>query len=155
MKTAILVLSLLPLLSIPLANATISTPATGSFTAIFTVLSVTSADGNTIITVSETATLTGTLTGTRTAVGSEIIHPDGTFNAHDTGTFTGTVNGVSGTLVIAGESNGLDGIGSGRFAVGQGTAGLEGSHAEGAFQFMATGPTSTTGTYSVQFHSEP
>jgi len=155
MKTTLLLPLLLPLLTIPLASATIPTLATGSFTASFTVLSITSSDGNTVITVSETATLTGPFTGTRTAVGFEIVHPDGTFNAHDTGTFTGTVNGASGTLVITGDSTGLGATGSGQFTVGQGTAALEGFHAQGPFQFIATGPTTTSGTYSVQLHSEP
>ena len=155
MKHLFLLSLLLPILSIPLASATTSTSVTGSFTASFTVLSVTSADGNTIIVVSETATLTGPFTGTRIAQGSEIIHPDGSFNAHDTGTFTGTVNGISGTLVITGESTGLGANGAGDFVVGQGTGGLEGFHAQGPFHFTATGPTTTTGTYSVQLHSEP
>ena len=155
MNAAILALLALPLLSIPIANATTPTTVTGTFTASFTVLSITSSDGNTIITVSEIATLSGFLTGTRIAQGSEIIHPDGTFNAHDTGIFTGSANGVAGTLVITGESNGIGGIGSGDFIVGQGTGGLSGVHAQGPFQFTATGPTSTTGTYSVQFHADP
>ena len=155
MKAALLALLALPLLSIPFAHATTPTTVTGTFTASFTVLSVTSSDGNTIITVSEIATLSGFFTGTRIAQGSEIIHLDGTFNAHDTGIFTGSANGVAGTLVITGESNGIGGTGSGDFIVGQGTSGLSGVHAQGPFQFTATGPTTTTGTYSVHFHADP
>jgi|SRR5438445_2890463 len=154
MKAALLALLALPLLSIPFANATTSITATGTFTASFTVLSITSSDGNTIIMVRENATLSGFFIGTRIALGFEVIHPDGTFNAHDTGIFTGTANGVAGTLVISGESNGIGGVGSGDFTVGQGTAGLSGAHAEGPFQFTAAGPTSTTGTYSVLFHTD-
>src|SRR3989442_3858170 len=84
----------------PMANASIPTSATGSFTATVTVISISQADGNTIITAIETQTLSGFLTGTRIAIGVGIIHPDGTFNAHDSGTFTGTVNGLSWTPVI-------------------------------------------------------
>ncbi len=105
MKTALLALLVLSLLSIPFAHATTPTTVTGTFTASFTVLSVTSSDGNTIIAVTEIATLSGFFTGTRIAQGSEVIHPDGTFNAHDTGIFTGTANGVAGTLVITGASD--------------------------------------------------
>ncbi len=154
MKTALIAILTLPLLFIPLANATTPTTVSGSFAASFTVLSITRSGGNTIITVMETATLSGFFTGTRIAQGSEIIHADGTFNAHDTGTFTGTANGQSGTLVITGESNGLGSIGSGDFAIGQGTTGLAGDHAQGSFQFTATSPTTTIGTYSVQFQSD-
>ncbi len=155
MKAALLAILALPLLSISFAHATTPTTVTGTFTASFTVLSITSSDGNTILTVTEIATLSGFLTGTRTAQGSEVIHPDGTFNAHDTGIFTGTANGVAGTLVITGESNGIGGTGFGDFIVRQGTTGLWGVHAQGPFQFTATGPTTTTGTYSVQFHANP
>ncbi len=155
MKTRILALLALPLLFLPLASATTPTTVSGSFTASFTVLTVTVSGGNTIITVTETATLSGFFTGTRIAQGSEIIHPDGTFNAHDTGIFAGTINGMSGTLVINGESTGIGVTGAGNFTVGQGTEGLTGMHAQGPFQFTATGPTTTAGSYSIQLHSSP
>ncbi len=152
MKTRTLALLALPLLFLPFANATTPTTVSGSFTASFNVLTITVSGGNTIITVAETASLSGFFTGTRIAQGSEIIHPDGTFNAHDTGIFTGTINGMSGTLVINGESSGIGITGAGNFTVGQGTQGLTGVHAQGPFQFTATGPTTTAGTYSVQLH---
>jgi hypothetical protein len=149
MKTILLFVMALPLLLTPLAHANPPTTATGTFTATFTILAVTTAGGNTIITVNETATLTGSFVRTRIAQGSEIIHPDGSFIASDTGTFTGTVNGVSGTLVIAGHSTGTGGTGAGSFVINQGTDDLADVHGLGPFQFTATGPTSTTGTYSV------
>ena len=93
-----LILSLVLLM--PIASASTPASATGSFTATVTITSISQADGNTIITAIETQTLSGFLTGTRIANGVEIIHPDGTFNAHDTGTFTGTVNGRSETAII-------------------------------------------------------
>jgi len=139
----------------PMANASIPTSATGSFTATVTVTSISQADGNTIITAIETQTLSGFLTGTRIAIGVEIIHPDGTFNAHDSGTFTGTVNGMSGTAVITGSSTGTGATGSGQFVVELGTAGLSGLHAQGTFQPTVTGPTTVTGTYSLQYHFDP
>ena len=147
-----LLLSLVLLM--PIASASTPASATGSFTATVTITSISQADGNTIITAIETQTLSGFLTGTRIANGVEIIHPDGTFNAHDTGTFTGTVNGMSGTAVITGSSTDTGASGSGQF-VEQGTAGLAGLHAQGIFQPMVTGPSTVTGTYSLQYHFDP
>jgi len=153
MKTIFLLAMALPLLITPLAHATPPTTATGTFTASFTVLTVTTAGENTIITVNETATLTGSFVGTRIAQGSEIIHPDGSFVAMDTGTFTGTLNGVPGTLVITGHSTGTGATGAGSFVVNQATSALTDMHGFGPFEFSATGPTSTTGTYSITLHT--
>jgi len=153
MKTILLMTLALLAPIAPFAHASPPTTATGTFTASFTVLSVTTAGGNTIITVNETATLTGSFVGTRIAQGSEIIHPDGSFVAMDTGTFTGTLNGALGTLVITGHSTGVGGTGAGGFVVNDGTGALEDVHGYGPFQFTATGPTSTTGTYSVTIHT--
>jgi hypothetical protein len=44
------------------------------------------------------------LSGTRLATGIEIFHPDGTFVANDSGTFTGTIGGRTGSPVFAGLS---------------------------------------------------
>jgi len=148
-----LILSLVLLM--PIASASTPASATGSFTATVTITSISQADGNTIITAIETQTLSGFLTGTRIANGVEIIHPDGTFNAHDTGTFTGTVNGRSETAIITGSSTGTGASGTGQFVVEQGTAGLAGLHAQGIFQPTVTGPSTVTGTYSLQYHFDP
>src|SRR3989454_6790620 len=121
-----LVLSLI--LLVPMANASIPTSATGSFTATVTITSISQADGNTIITAIETQTLSGFLTGTRIAEGVEIVHPDGTFNAHDTGTFTGTVNGRSETAIITGRSTGTGAACTGQFVGEQGTPRVAGTH---------------------------
>src|SRR5213595_3456773 len=107
MKTIFLLAFALLTVLTPFAHATPPTTATGTFTASFTVLSVTTAGGNTIITVNETATLTGSFGGTR----------------------------------------------AGGFVVNDGTGALEDIHGYGPFQFTATGPTSTTGTYSVTIHA--
>src|SRR5256712_10138923 len=135
----------------PMANASIPTSATGSFTATVTVTSISQADGNTIITAIETQTLSGFLTGTRIAEGVEIIRPAGTFNAHDSGTFTGTVNGMSGTAVITGSSTGTGATGSGQFVVELGTAGLSGLHSPGTFQPTVTDPPTITGIFPLPY----
>jgi Protein of unknown function (DUF3224) len=157
LKTAFPMLFLLLslLLLTPLANASTPTTGSGSFTSTATNISVSQADGNTIITATETQILSGFFTGTRVAEGIQVIHPDGTFNAHDTGTFTGTVDGRSGTVVITGSSTGVGDSGSGQLVVEQGTGGLAGLHAQGTFQPTITGPTTAAGTYSVQFRFDP
>jgi hypothetical protein len=157
LKTAFPVLFLLLslLLLTPLASASTPTAGSGSFTSTASNISVSQADGNTIVTATETQTLSGFFRGTRVAEGVEVIHPDGTFNAHDTGTFTGTANGRSGTMVITGSSTGVGDSGSGQLVAELGTAGLAGLHAQGTFQPMITGPTTAAGTYSVQFHFDP
>lgn len=156
-KTAFpLLLLLLPLLLLAqVANA--STPATGSgsFTSTATNISVRQADGDTIITATETQILTGFFNGTPVAEGVQVIHPDGTFNAHDTGTFTGTADGKSGTVVITGSSSGAGDSGTGQLVAELGTGELAGLHAQGTFQPTITGPTTAAGTYSVQFHFDP
>ncbi len=144
----------LPVLA-PLASASTATTGSGSFTSTVAITSVRQADGNTIIAGVETQTLSGFLSGVRVAEGIQVIHPDGTFNAHDTGTFTGTANGRSGTAVITGTSTGVGTAGAGQLVVEQGTAGLAGLHAQGTFQPTFTGPTTAAGTYSVQFHFDP
>src|SRR5205809_3023136 len=149
MKTIFLLAFALLTVLTPFAHATPPTTATGTFTASFTVLLVTTAGGNTIIAVNETVTLTGSFAGTRIAQGSEIIHPDGSFIASDTGTFTGTLDGALGTLVIAGHSTGVGGTGAGGCVVNEGTGALEDSHGYGAFQLSGTGPSRATGTFPV------
>ncbi len=98
---------LLPLILLPArANASTLPADSGNFTSTVEITSVRHADGNTIIAGVETQTLTGLFTGTRVASGLEIVHADGTFEAHDSGTFTGTVDGRPGTVVISGSSTG-------------------------------------------------
>ena len=58
------------------------------------------AGGNLIIDLSADVSYTGTFTGTSTVHGTLILHPDGTANAHDVEVFTGTVNGVPGTVTF-------------------------------------------------------
>ena len=70
--------------------------------------SVTHADGNTIIEGNDRAIINGTFTGLNVAHFTLIIHPDGSFNDHEIGVFTGKA-GTCGTgnvpfnAVIGGE----------------------------------------------------
>lgn len=100
-----LLLVLIPFLLVgTLAGVSTASPqplATGTITnTSATFDSVRSADGNLIIGVSATATYTGTLSGTSTLHGTLIVHEDGSANFHDVEVFTGTVNGVPGTITF-------------------------------------------------------
>lgn len=156
MKILKAVLAALPLLAslllLPAAHASTLSSGSGSFTTVGDVISVRQADGNTIVTATEVQTLTGVLSGTRTATGIEIFHPDGTFTAHDSGTFTGTVEGRTGSITISGASSGTGNTGSGQIVGDRGAGGLAGLHVQGTFQPVITGPTTAQGTYSVQYH---
>jgi hypothetical protein len=134
------------------ASASALSSGSGSFTTTGQVISVRQADGNTIVTATEVQTLTGVLAGTRMATGIEIFHPDGSFTAHDSGTFTGTVEGRTGSITISGASSGTGNSGSGQIVGDRGTDGLAGLHLQGTFQPVITSSTTAEGTYSVQFH---
>lgn len=96
-----LVLALLGAIAAGAANA--SPPFAASGTLAYTSStfnSVRTADGNVIINLSATVAYTGTLSGTSELEGVLIFHPNGTANFHDLETFTGTVNGVPGTVTF-------------------------------------------------------
>jgi hypothetical protein len=144
---------LLPLLLSPAAaNASPLATGGGSFTGTFEITSSTQVDGNTILQGVEVVHLTGLFTGTRIATGFEIIHADGSQEAHDSGTFTGTVDGRAGTVLIAGSSQGTGNTVNGIQQDTQGTGDLAGLHAQGTFQTTMTGLNTVEGTYSVQYH---
>ena len=137
------------------AGAAASPPAPASGTLTYTSSSFNSihiAGGNTFIDLSATVTYTGTLTGTSQLHGVLIFHPDGTANFHDVEVFTGTVNGVPGSitfnlkgssdpnLVVTATATVVDSTG--------GLAGLHGVLDEAAVVIdKAVGP---VGTYSGQ-----
>jgi len=156
LKTAFAMLSMLaPLLLLPAsANASTLLSGSGSFTATGGIISVRHVHGNTIVTATEVQPLTGVLNGVRRAEGVTIFHANGTFEAHDTGIFTGIVDGKWGTIVISGASTGAGNTGNGTIFGYQGTGGLAGLHFHGTFQPVITGPTTAKGTYSIQYHFE-
>lgn len=56
-----------------------------------TIVDVQVADGNTIVIADEVAAVSGGFEGTLTVTTRYVFHPDGHFNLHSDGTFTGTV----------------------------------------------------------------
>src|SRR4029450_12939173 len=91
------------------AAASPPTEASGTFTTTSaTFNSMREVGGNTIIDLTSTVAYTGTFTGTSTVHGILIFHSDGVgaqfppwrANFHDVEVFTGTVNGVPGTVTF-------------------------------------------------------
>ena len=84
-------------------SAPASPPATVSGSYVYTDSwfdSFRSAGGNAIIELNATVEYTGTFTGTSTVHGKLVAHADGSANFHDVEVFTGTVNGVPGTVTF-------------------------------------------------------
>jgi hypothetical protein len=155
------------ILSLPLAvilalvvvtSAGASPPTTGSGTITTTSATLTNRrqdGGNTTFDVTATDADTGTFTGTSTYWGTLTFHPDGSATAKDVETFTGTVNGVPGTVtfnLVAG--NDRDGTYEGTDTIISATGGLAGLH--GVMTQVGTiGANGPVGTYTAQLHSAP
>jgi hypothetical protein len=83
------------------AAASPPTPVSGTVGNTSTTFnSVQVAGGNLIIDLTATAAYTGNLVGTSTINGTLILHADGSASFHDVEVFTGTVNGVAGTVTF-------------------------------------------------------
>ena len=133
------------------AVASPPTTASGTFTyTSSTFNSIRSAGGNIIIDLSATVSYTGTFSGTSTVQGTLIIHADGSANFYDVETFTGTVNGVTGTVTfnLTGRNGPSLDIGATDTIVSA-TGDLAGLH--GVLSEVATlGANGPIGTYSGQ-----
>ena len=134
-------------------GAAASPPETGSGSYVVTSADITDVrfgdDGTVFVTETEYADATGTLIGTFAHDLVVAIHPDGSLNFRGKGTFTGTVDGMSGSFedtlegqgsVVSGELRGTITIlkGFGHLAGLQGRVTIEGIPATG-------------GTYVVEF----
>ncbi len=136
----------------PAANASMPGPAAGAWAITITSESVSTADGNTIIAFTFDETITGTVAGTRVGSGRLVIHPDGTVNAHDQGSFIGTVVGMTGSATTTAEASGTISALTGHVVVGDGRDGLAGVHGDFFIFGSASGPSSFAGTYTGQVH---
>jgi hypothetical protein len=136
------------------------TSASGTFTTTSaTFNSARSADGNTIVDLSATLAYTGTFNGSSTLRGHLILHPNGSANFHDLETFTGTVNGVPGTVTFNLAGTGRPGSTAGSFVyqatqvIVSGTGDLGNLHGVltqvGTVPDTAAGP---VGTYTGNIH---
>jgi hypothetical protein len=133
-------------------GAQASTLESGSGTFLNTLTPVASrmADGNTLVDFTLVETTTGFYAGTRVGRGSLVIHPDGTFTAHSSGVFTGTIAGRSGTAILSAQAEGTFAAGTGHAEVGDGTGGLAGVHCRLSITGAAVDPTTFAGTYTAQ-----
>ena len=144
------------------AAAAPPTLASGAFTTTSATFNSTrEAGGNTIFDLTGTLSYTGTFTGTSTVRGILIIHADGSANFHDVEIFTGTVNGVPGTLTYNVAGTGRPGPSAGTFitqatqVIVSGTGDLANLHGVlkqvGTVLDPAVGP---FGTYTGTIHSD-
>jgi hypothetical protein len=111
--------------------------------------------GNTIIDdLSATVSYTGTFSGTSTVQGRLILHADGTANFRDVETFSGTVNGVPGTVTfrLEGTTNG-EGVVNATDAIVSATGALAGLHGVLSLVGTVPSPNGPVGTYSGRIQS--
>jgi hypothetical protein len=140
-------------------------PASGTFTTTSaTFNSMREVGGNTIIDLSSTIAYTGTFTGTSTVHGLLIFHSDGVgpqfppwrANFHDVEIFTGTVNGVPGTVTFnLNGSNDPSGAVKGTYTIVSATGELAGLHGVLSQVGKIETPSGPFGTYTgqIQFGS--
>ena len=132
------------------ANADEPVQGGGTFTISFTPVPERTANGNTFIDYTFTETTLGIFDGTRVGSGELVIHADGSLNTINSGTFTGTIAGRSGTAEMSFRGSGTFASAGGSYTVTGGTGRLAGVHAEGKDSGSATGPTTFAGTYSFK-----
>jgi hypothetical protein len=129
-----------------------STPVSGSGTFQITFVPIVerTADGNTLIDYTFVENTVGIVDGTRIGSGELVIHADGSFNTENSGIFTGSMAGKSGTAEGTYRGSGTFASAGGNLSVTQGTDGLAGVHAEGMDSGSAIGPTTFAGTISFR-----
>lgn len=134
------------------AHASTPMPATGTFEYTdSTFHDIRSAGGNTIIEDNVAHVIySGTFTGTSTVEGLLIFHPDGSATAVDTETFTGTVNGVPGTVTMRLTGGGPVPLFQGTDVILSATGALAGLHGVLDEAGLVTIPQGPSGTYSGQ-----
>jgi hypothetical protein len=131
-------IALMPILTTPAVFATPPITVTAIVALVPTPIEQKIAGGNTILVVTFADTYTGTFAGSASGIANVVIHK-GSLNVHHTDTFTGTVNGRSGTMVIRFEGQG-EGVGlplKGNWVIISATGDLATIHGEGTFEGIA------------------
>jgi len=155
-RALVVVLGALPLvllLSFPAAATGPPALATGSFTQVsFTSSNERVVGGVFMFDFTETDVLTGTLMGTSVVEGSCVVRQTGMAICQGLETFTGTVDGLSGTAEFWNvfEVNGATGSFSGRFTALGGSGELASLQGQGTFE-----GTGATGTYALRITFAP
>lgn len=96
----IYIVAFLPTLLTPAVHATPTIPVSGTFDYTYVITGIREADGNVFIYATEDEVWLGDFAGTSQAVFRVEIFSEGFWNVWLRSTFTGTVQGKSGTLVI-------------------------------------------------------
>lgn len=122
----------------------------GTFTISFSPVLERTSDGNTFLDYTFIENSVGIVDGTRVGSGELVIHADGSFNTANTGVFTGTIAGRSGTAQMDFWGSGTFALAGGSYTVTHGMGGLAGVHAEGKDSGSATGPTTFAGINSFK-----
>jgi hypothetical protein len=122
------------LMAVP-ASASPPSPVSGTFAVVTaTTTSTRTADGNTFITLTRTATIAGTFTGTTTDNVTLVMHSNGTTSLRGAGTCVCSLGALTGTIEYRFNGKGtFPTSASGRYVAGRGTGGLAGFHAQGPF----------------------
>lgn len=141
-------------IGISAGGAPASPPATVSGSYVYTdswFESFRSAGGNAIIELRATVEYTGTFTGTSEVHGVLIAHADGSANFRDVEVFTGTVNGVPGTVTlnIAGSNDSALNV-KATSTIVSATGALAGLHGTLRLAGTVQIPQGPVGTYSGQ-----
>lgn len=134
----------------PAAYAGEPTQGVGTFTVSFSPVFERMANGNTFLDYTFVENSLGIADGTRIGTGEVVIHADGSLNTSNTGTFTGSIAGVSGTTEMDYRGSGTFALAEGSYTATHGTGGLAGVHVEGTDSGSATGPTTLAGTNSFK-----
>ena len=154
LKILLLAMTFFSLVSV--ANASKPSTGTGSFTSsTSSVVSMRTAGENILLNGKFTLTITGIMAGTCGGTSHSVMLPNGHGTTHGSCTFTGSVGDRTGTAVLRFQATGQGVSFQGRDVIEQGTAGLAGLHGTGTFQGMATGATTSAGTYSTNVHFDP
>lgn len=153
LKIVLLATAFLSLVSV--AYASKPSTGTGNFTASSTVVNTRTAGENTVFDSKISFTATGMLAGTCVGTSHSVLLPNGHGTTHGVCTFNGSIMGKSGTVIFRFQATGEGASFQGRIVGGHGSGGLAGLHSTGTFQGMATGATTSAGTYSANVHFDP
>ena len=132
------------------AQASAPVSGSGTFTISFVPVVERTADGNTMLDYTFVESTVGIVDGTRIGSGELVIHADGSFNTANSGIFSGSIAGKSGTAEGSYRGSGTFASAGGNLTVTHGTDGLAGVHAEGKDSGSATGSTTLAGTISFK-----
>jgi hypothetical protein len=144
-----LLLVLASIVVAPVVYATQPTEGSGDYVVTSeTVTSSRAAGGNTFDTVMAHISFSGAFSGTSVTDENVTFHPNGEFTGNAIATFSGTANGIAGTIVFREvfTGNSTTGAFEGRFTITRATGELANLRGEGTFQG------GTTGTYRARLH---